>query len=280
MKGSDSRLTPPSSRTKGSSDSSSSAPLGWLGWLFGSCTAGGSALYSLLPTSLPERKTMSIDDTIRANNAYMVNIDQDRQLNIQVAADIKASSLAQLARSKDLKIDSASRAAAAENANQFARRYNAVMTKVANLKTQFANLEDANRALESNRGNEEYIHAMQTNASVLRKASAQSGINVESVGETMDAFHDQLSEIQTVNREMSRSIVNTPDSIEFDDQDAKNLLSEWLGELDVEEIDIANAPRVPIDTIPSSQPTIQYNQPNNSRRIQRDFEKKPTATEK
>ena len=210
----------------------------------------------------------------------MLNIDQERQLNIQAAGEIKASFIAQLARSRDVNLDAASRATAVSNANHFAKRYNAVMTKVANLTKQFANLEDANNALESNRGNKEYVRAMQANALALRQASAQSGINVESVGETMDAFHDQLAEAQTVNRELSRSIVDTPDSIEFDDQDAKNLLAEWLGEIDIEQTDIANAPRVPTSTIPSSQPTVQRDHANGSRRIPREFERQLSTPNK
>jgi hypothetical protein len=131
------------------------------------------------------------------------------------------------------------------------------MGKASTLQKQFENLERANGAFDTGETNEQYLRAMQANTAMLRQEVKNTGLTPEAVGEIMDEFTDQLVEVQTLTREISRSIVDTPDEMDFDDQDAKDLLAKWLDEENAEAVAIAldNTPKAPAGgNIPSTEP--------------------------
>ena len=241
------------------------AKTGWFGWLFGACSGSSAAIsgvYSKLTTREPKEReacSLSIDETIKTNNVLMKKFDMERQAWIEGAKKLRNMAVEQARRAKDVKLNEADRAAASGNARLFTKRYKKAMIKANALQKQFENLESANETLESGQSNEQYLRAMQANTVVMRKTANDSGLTADAVGEIMDDFAEQLGEAQTLTREVSRSIVDTPDEMDFDDVDAAQLLDEWLKADEVQEAeDIAKAlDRVPNvgGGIPSANPT-------------------------
>lgn len=264
MKGHDGRLNsylrPPK---KDKMDDETNPSKGWFSWLFGACHGGGamiSGAYTKLSTralSEPVTPALRRSETIELNNALMRKFDIERQAWIEGAKRIRETALEQAKRAKDPKLNDADRTAAAGNARLFTKRYQKAMGKASMLQKQFENLEAANETLESGEANEQYLRAMQANTVLMKQEAEKTGLTPEAVGEIMDEFTEKLGEAQTLTREISRSIVDTPDEMDFDDQDAKDLLAEWLAEEEAEAVAIAldNTPKAPAGgNIPSTEP--------------------------
>ena len=294
MKGKDGKvisyLTPPSSSTVMEESSSKS---GWFGWLFQNCYAGGAAIYARLPSRDPALKdpvasAMSADEIVTANQQLIAKFDAERQNWIVAANEVKRIAIGHRDRSRNTQISSAEREAAKGNAITFAKRHKRAEAMIEDLRKKIENLESANNTLQTSRDNEQYVRAMQANTLALRKQVRDTGMDAESVGEVMDEFAETVGEMQVLNREISRPMMgSTPEEADFDEQDAQDLLDQWLLEESSSEAAVGTrttpstsraavdtttmpsaSPRADTTTMPSASPTPQPS----SRRIPRHFE--------